>query len=569
MAGASLDPQALSDSCRSAALQLAQHGQAIQEVIITLQAALTAASTLAATTNLIEAHKHRLGDAQQQLVAEASANLQNSPAISERPILDSADQENVESRENHANLKRPSVEESEPQTEAADPMRKVQLLPASSDLEPKEMVAAEWNSQVSQPDPHLDCAEKAKCQLQESDCKQAKPARCGCGHECQQQGNHHNHNHNHNHNHSLHNNSQKGNGKGWTPWPDFWKNEPRYDGWTQAQWQEWTKTQCGSRWISNKRIEAERIAEFMVQAWGLETLKSGSGVIDVGGDPGWLASALLQRGVPVTVLDPSWGLSGKGEISQDLVEDPRFTAIRTKFDEIFVAEHKHLLDESSAIVSLYGDEATAPCLEYAAVTGKPCAVMPCNECVRFWPPHQRNYDSYAQALQFYANQKGGRMQRATLQGAPFSWVLIVQLPSSAEGLHMQEELQRQHQHMQQMQQMRMQNWKQMQMQQNSQQFQQHQQQFQQHQLGPQQTQQSQCQQLSLQHQHETQRAQPLQCPQQSQQHEHGLAQAQQLREQPTQELHVQQAQTNSTVSTLCKEEQSSDKKKKTKNRQKK
>lgn len=267
----------------------------------------------------------------------------------------------------------------------------------------------------------------------------------------------------------------------------------------------------------------------MVKAWGLETLKSGSGVIDVGGEPGWLASALLQRGVPVTVLDPSWGLSGKCERSQDLVEDPRFTAIRSMFDEAFVAEHKDLLDESTAIVSLYGDEATAPCLEYAAVTGKPCAVMPCNECVRFWPPQQRNYNSYAQALQFYANEKGGRVQRATLQGSPFSWVLLVQLPSSAEGLQMQEELQRQHEHMQQMQ---MNNWRQMQtMQQNQQQFQQHQQQFQQHQHGQQQTQQ-------------------LQCPQQSQQS-------------------GQQAQTNSTSSTLCNEEQSSEKKKKTKNRQKK
>lgn len=531
MARANLDPQALSDSCRSAALQLAQHGQAIQEVIITLQAALTAASTLAATTSLIDAQKHRLCDAQQQLVANGSSDRQNSPATSEHQIPDSADRERVESQKKLEILEHSPVEESEPQTGAATSMQKKQVLAASSDLEPKEMVASECNSQASQPGPHQDCAGKAECQSQDPHCEPAKPARCGCGHDHHNHDHDHDHNqnHNHNHNHSHHSNSQKGNGKGWKPWPDFWNDEPRYDGWTQAQWRDWAKTQCGSNWIGNKIIEAERVAEFMVKAWGLETLKSGSGVIDVGGEPGWLASALLQRGVPVTVLDPSWGLSGKCERSQDLVEDPRFTAIRSMFDEAFVAEHKDLLDESTAIVSLYGDEATAPCLEYAAVTGKPCAVMPCNECVRFWPPQQRNYNSYAQALQFYANEKGGRVQRATLQGSPFSWVLLVQLPSSAEGLQMQEELQRQHEHMQQMQ---MNNWRQMQtMQQNQQQFQQHQQQFQQHQHGQQQTQQ-------------------LQCPQQSQQS-------------------GQQAQTNSTSSTLCNEEQSSEKKKKTKNRQKK
>ena len=69
-------------------------------------------------------------------------------------------------------------------------------------------------------------------------------------------------------------------------------------------------------------------------------------------------------------------------------------------------EHKELVENASAIVSLYGDEATTPCLQYvgprtcaqtlcfrgraicavlgafqAAIAKAPCVVIPCNECV--------------------------------------------------------------------------------------------------------------------------------------------------------------------------------------------
>lgn len=49
----------------------------------------------------------------------------------------------------------------------------------------------------------------------------------------------------------------------------------------------------------------------MVKTFGLELLRSGSGVIDVGGEPGFVAVALLEQGIPATVVDPSWGMTGK------------------------------------------------------------------------------------------------------------------------------------------------------------------------------------------------------------------------------------------------------------------
>ena len=34
-------------------------------------------------------------------------------------------------------------------------------------------------------------------------------------------------------------------------------------------------------------------------------------MLDIGGEPGFLAAALLSRGVPVTVVDSFWRRSGK------------------------------------------------------------------------------------------------------------------------------------------------------------------------------------------------------------------------------------------------------------------
>lgn len=241
----------------------------------------------------------------------------------------------------------------------------------------------------------------------------------------------------------------KGHGKGqWSPWPSFKEDEPRFDGWTSSQWTEWVQTPCGNTWCSKKRVEAETIADWMVQSWGISALRAGSGVLDIGGEPGFLAAALLSRGVPVTVVDTFWRRSGKQNRHAELPsteekgfpDGARFEAIAAPFDEKFVAEHQALVDNASALVSLYGDEATTPCLQYASSSRVPCLVVPCNECVRFFPPHQRNYEGYAQALLADANAKGGRFQRAVLQCTPFSRVLLVQLPDTEQGQRTRQQL---------------------------------------------------------------------------------------------------------------------------------
>jgi len=172
----------------------------------------------------------------------------------------------------------------------------------------------------------------------------------------------------------------------------------------------------------------------MIRTWGFELLSSGSGVIDVGGEPGFVAMALLQSGIPATVVDPSWRMTGKTNRHTNIEQVtqmpgcPNFAPFQENFDEGFYARHKEVVDSASAIVSLYGDEATEPSLRFAASLGKPCALIPCNECVRFFPSQNQTYDGYVQACMEAANENNGRFELVNLVGAPFSRALLVQPP---------------------------------------------------------------------------------------------------------------------------------------------
>lgn len=170
----------------------------------------------------------------------------------------------------------------------------------------------------------------------------------------------------------------------------------------------------------------------MLANWGLDMLKSGTGVIDVGGDPGFVASALLKRGIPTVVVDPTWGLTGKGDkiTATELADpgNPSFSAFQENFDEDFCRSHREVIEGASAIISLYGDEATAPSLQIAAAFGKPSAIVPCPECVRFFPQQKQNYDGYVEFCLAQGNAFGGRFELVQLHGAPFSRQLVVQSP---------------------------------------------------------------------------------------------------------------------------------------------
>eukprot|EP00435_Cladocopium_sp_Y103_P043879 s900_g12.t1 len=197
-----------------------------------------------------------------------------------------------------------------------------------------------------------------------------------------------------------------------------WCSEPRYQGWTAKEWQDWIAEPAGATWCENKRYEADWIVDWMIRHWGMELLRGG--VLDVGGEPGFLAAALLARGISVTVVDPTWGVTGKAHWSNDCMATAhetgaKLSAFSRDFDERFLVDHPEMW-QLSVVVSLYGDEATIPALMFAVDAGKPSAIVPCNECAHFFPDHNKTYEGYCEALLEDAWWRGGHFQLVLMEG---------------------------------------------------------------------------------------------------------------------------------------------------------
>lgn len=220
-------------------------------------------------------------------------------------------------------------------------------------------------------------------------------------------------------------------------------------------WADWIPTLEGQTWCNNKRLEARCVVDGMIHQWGLETLRSGMGVIDVGGDPGFLAAELLRSGIHVTVVDPAFGMAGKtNPATLEFLQDPcheqnvvkgavPFSVIQRPFDQAFMQDHSMsgLLHQASAVVSLYPDEATQFVLYFSAATCKRLAIIPCNECQQYFPPHEPTYEGFVKQLlrtdSDYTNYfgHGSYLQQVCMNNTPFCRVLLQRTPAFAQSRH--------------------------------------------------------------------------------------------------------------------------------------
>lgn len=178
----------------------------------------------------------------------------------------------------------------------------------------------------------------------------------------------------------------------------------------------------------------------MIQQWGLGTLQSGEGVIDVGGDPGFVAAELIRSGIPVTVVDPAFGVSGKSDPPTtqflSLCDQRLLRVIRMPFNQAFVDNpaHAQLLRGASALVSLYPDEATDFCLYYTASVPMRTALIPCNECKQYFPPHNPTYEGFVQQVlsadfnytQYFGNSS--LLKRERICNTPYCQVILQRTP---------------------------------------------------------------------------------------------------------------------------------------------
>lgn len=231
----------------------------------------------------------------------------------------------------------------------------------------------------------------------------------------------------------------------WAQWNSTQQGQNMY-----RWWADWIPTPEGQSWCANKRREARCVVNGMIQQWGLDTLCKGEGVIDIGGDPGFVAAELLHSGIHVTVIDPAFGFAGKSDAwTTSYLQDPvhwnrvqsgaaPLRVVREPFDQSFVGNpaHRRLLEGASAMVSLYPDEGTDFILQYTAARAIRTALIPCNECLQYFPPHEPTYEGFVKQLlvndHHYLMRFGQNapMRRERIWGTPYCQVILCRSPPS-------------------------------------------------------------------------------------------------------------------------------------------
>lgn len=186
----------------------------------------------------------------------------------------------------------------------------------------------------------------------------------------------------------------------------------------------------------------------MIHYWGLDALCSGSGVIDICGDPGFFAAECLASGIHVTVIDPAFGSSGKTDHSTlDYINDQAhwnrvrrgavpLRLIKEPFNDQFLqdADNAKLVRDASAVVSFYPDEATDIVVNVTGAQAKRTIVIPCNECVQYFPRHEPTFEGFVkhvmrkdQSNVWSCGQKAA-LQQDRLWGSPFCQVCLWRSP---------------------------------------------------------------------------------------------------------------------------------------------
>ena len=113
---------------------------------------------------------------------------------------------------------------------------------------------------------------------------------------------------------------------------------------------------------AEKEQRNAKFEEWISETYSLEALKSGDGVLSVGGGKGELCLRLQARGIKCTVVDPR----------ASVAENESFERMIQKFD------HKSFPNRPfSLIVGMHADQGTEHAVLYALTNKIPFAVVPC------------------------------------------------------------------------------------------------------------------------------------------------------------------------------------------------
>lgn len=175
-------------------------------------------------------------------------------------------------------------------------------------------------------------------------------------------------------------------------------------------WRASLNNQKSAKEIKKKETRASCFAALLVERFGVDNLREGTGVVDVAGGSGELSHTLFYRyGVPCTIVDPRGdGVKLKArhrrlfksrESNVSLITDewcdvsPLALSLRTKwsepegqvghvkalFDHNLMHDNstKDLLKNCSAVVGMHPDQATGAIVDCGLQMNKNWAVVPC------------------------------------------------------------------------------------------------------------------------------------------------------------------------------------------------
>ena len=141
-----------------------------------------------------------------------------------------------------------------------------------------------------------------------------------------------------------------------------------------------------------KALRAKIFATWLIDKYGGEYLKEGSGVLDVAGGKGKLSIELAVQGkIQSTIVDPLVRKHGKKLVPKEAkrirkAEAPHPNLVAKPFNRTtFLEECEDLLTNSSLCVGLHPDECTEDILDLALQYNKPVAIVPCCVFAGFFP----------------------------------------------------------------------------------------------------------------------------------------------------------------------------------------
>lgn len=173
-----------------------------------------------------------------------------------------------------------------------------------------------------------------------------------------------------------------------------------------------------------KALRAKIFAAWLIETYGTEDLRQGTGVLDVAGGKGKLSIELsLQGHIPSTIVDPLVRKHGAKLDPRDAkrirkAQAPHPQLISKCFNRTtFLEDSKELLEEASLCVGLHPDECTEDLLDLALEYNKPVALVPCCVFSGFFPLRYlkdgRFVQTYEEFLE-YLLSKDERLKRAEL-----------------------------------------------------------------------------------------------------------------------------------------------------------